>query len=120
MPDTNKTCNHKKGHNELLKVSYGLLKNTSKFFFKVAKDFKNLGFKLNPYDGCAANRVVNNKIQIDNWHADDFENFCAGPEVNNSLAKELQKYYDREIGKMQITTGIMHENVVMEFYFSNK
>ena len=38
-------------------------KECLKFYLKVVKDWEDLGFKLNPCDGCAANKVVKNKTQ---------------------------------------------------------
>ena len=42
----------------LLKALYGCLRSALLFYRKLVKDLKGMGFKLNPYDPCVANRMV--------------------------------------------------------------
>ena len=38
---------------------YGCIHNTLLFWEKLSRDLKSQGFKLNPYDPCVANKIVN-------------------------------------------------------------
>ena len=46
---------------ELLKSLHALLKSALDFYVKVVEYLKNEGFDLKPYDGCAANKLVDGK-----------------------------------------------------------
>ena len=56
---------------ELTKALYGQLKAALLFYNKFVKDISKLGFVLNPYDPCVANRMVNGYQQTICWHVDD-------------------------------------------------
>ena len=42
----------------MLKALYGMLQSLLLYYRKFVQDIKMLGFKLNPYDPCIANRIV--------------------------------------------------------------
>ena len=44
---------------KLLKALYGLLRSALLFYKKLAGDLVNMGFEINPYDPCVANKDVN-------------------------------------------------------------
>ncbi len=48
---------------KLDKALYGLLKSALLFYKKLVTELESLGFKLNPYDPCVANHVINRKKQ---------------------------------------------------------
>ena len=39
----------------------------------LVKDLKGIGFVLNPYDPCVANKVVGENQLTVTWHVDDFK-----------------------------------------------
>ena len=45
----------------VLKAIYGMLKSAFLFYKKLRKDLESIGFMVNPYDPCIANRMVNGK-----------------------------------------------------------
>ena len=45
----------------VLKAIYGMLKSALLFYRKLWKDLEQIGFKVNPYDPCVANWMVNGK-----------------------------------------------------------
>ena len=81
----------KVSHVEPLKALCGLSKSALKFCLKVVKDLKELGFKLNPCDGCVANKTVNGKQQTVIWHADDMKISHVDKKVNGDSMKEMKK-----------------------------
>ena len=45
----------------LQKALYSLLKSALLFYKQLVTDLTNIGFTLNPYDPCVANKMVNGK-----------------------------------------------------------
>ena len=58
-------------YDHVLKAIYGMLKSAMLFYKKLKKDLESIGFKVNPYDPCMANRMVNGKQHTVTWHVDD-------------------------------------------------
>ena len=58
---------------ELLKALHGTLKSMLLFYKKLVKDLTSFGFKINPYDVCVANKIINNKQMTMCWHIDDMK-----------------------------------------------
>ena len=56
---------------ELKKALYRQLEAALLFYQKFLKDLKELGFKINPYDPCIANRNIEASQQTICWHVDD-------------------------------------------------
>ena len=46
-------------YDKLLKALYGPLKSVLLFYKKLAGELVDMGFKINPYDLCVANKTVN-------------------------------------------------------------
>jgi len=53
---------------QVLKDLYGMLQASLMFCKKLRKDLEEIGFKVNPYDPCVANRIVKGKRQMLTWH----------------------------------------------------
>jgi len=49
---------HKLLYVHITKAIYGLLVSAMLFYMKLVKDLKNIGFVLNPYDPCVANKMI--------------------------------------------------------------
>ena len=58
---------------EILKALYGMLVSSLLFYRKLRKDLEELGFKVNPYDICVANKWINGKQFTVLWHVDDLK-----------------------------------------------
>ena len=43
----------------LLKAFYGLLRLALLFYKKLRGDLEKMGFEINPYDPCVANKMIN-------------------------------------------------------------
>ena len=57
----------------LNKTLYGLLKSVLYFFKKLVGELKEMGFELNPYDPCVANKTINGSQMTVTWHVDDLK-----------------------------------------------
>ena len=56
---------------KLKKALYGTLKAALLFWKRLSLQLKKWGFKLNPYDPCVANKVINGTQCTILWHVDD-------------------------------------------------
>jgi len=58
---------------EILKTLYGMMVSSLLFYRKLRKDLEQLGIKVNPYDICVANKMINGKQLTVFWHVDDLK-----------------------------------------------
>ena len=56
---------------QLEKAVYGMMKSALLFYQKLVADLKSLGYEINPYDPCIANKNINGKQMTICWHVDD-------------------------------------------------
>lgn len=69
------------------------------------------GFKLNKYDPCVANKIIDGKQCTICWHVDDSKISHADPKVVDSVIKMIES----EFGEMTVTRGNKHNYVGMNF-----
>jgi hypothetical protein len=55
----------------LQKALYDMMKSVLLFYRKLIKELKEMGFEINPYDPCVANKIVNETQMTVRWHIDD-------------------------------------------------
>jgi len=100
-------------------VIYGTLKAALQFYQKFVKDLKEIGFKINPYDVCVANKVINGKQMTAVWHVDDVKLSHASPQELDIVINHLKDIYeDPEIGMMTVNRGKRHEYLGMWLDYS--
>ena len=58
---------------QLMNALYGTLKAALLFYKKLVKDLESIGFVINPYDFCVANKMINGKQMTIIWHVDDLK-----------------------------------------------
>ena len=56
---------------EALNALYGIMKAALLFYLKFVKNLKSIGFVLNPYDPCVANKIVDCAQLTVVWNVDD-------------------------------------------------
>jgi len=56
---------------KLAKALYGLLKSTLFFYQKLQDELEDMRSEVNPYDPCAANKMVNGTQMTVCWHIND-------------------------------------------------
>lgn len=104
---------------ELLKALYGTLQAAIFFYKKFRKDLESQGFKINPYDPCVANRMVNGHQHTVTWHVDDLKSSHKDPKVNDDFLKWLNDMYgDPKIAPVKATRGKVHEYLAMKLDFT--
>jgi hypothetical protein len=74
-------------HVRMLKALYGMLISSILHCKKFKKDVEEIGFKVNPYNMCVANRMKDGKQQTVTWQVDDLKSSHVNPKVNNEFEK---------------------------------
>ena len=104
---------------ELIRALYGMLKSSLLFYRKLRKDLEAIGFKINPYDCCVANKIVNGKQFTILWHVDDLK--CSHKEkevVDRFIEWVRSKYEDPQITKLKPSRGKVHDYLGMTLDFT--
>ena len=65
------------------------------FYIKFVKNLKSIGFELNPYDPCEANKIFNGAQLTVVWHVDDLKVIQVDAGVVTRMSVWLQKTHER-------------------------
>jgi hypothetical protein len=84
---------HKILYVRMLKALYGMLISSILYYKKFRKDIESIGFEVNIYDICVANRKVSGKQQTVTWHVDDLKSSHVDSRVNDNFAQWCEKTY---------------------------
>jgi hypothetical protein len=104
---------------QMLKALYGMLQSSLLYYKKFRGDIELIGFKVNPYDPCVANRIINGKQQTVTWHVDDIKSSHMDPKVNDEFLEWLKKNYASDnIGEIKAVRGHRHDYLGMILDFS--
>ena len=57
------------------------------------KYLESIGFEVNPYDPCVANKMANEKQHTVTWHVDDLKSSHVNSKVNDMFIAWLEKTY---------------------------
>ncbi len=96
---------------KLNKALYGMLKSSLLFYKKLVVELESMGFKLNPYDPCIDNHMVNRTQQTVTWHVDDLKIGHINPAINTRLIGSLAKIYGN---KIIVSHGKVHDYLGMD------
>ena len=89
------------------------------YYKKFRKDIESIGFKVNPYDPCVANRYVNGKQHTVVWHVDDLKASHVDSKVNDKFLLWLEKTYSSDkIGKVKAVRGKVHDYLAMKLDYT--
>ena len=92
------------------------------FYLKSVKNLKSIGFVLNPYDPCVANKIVDCAQLTVVWNLDDPKVNRLDEGVSTRISVWLQNTYERlfddSSGAMKLKRGKIHEYLGMQLYFS--
>ena len=104
---------HKVLYLQLHKALYGTMRAAIIWYETFTETLENLGFALNPYDPCVANKMVNGTMLTICWYVDDTKMSHKDSKVVDWLIEELEKQH----GKMTVTRGPRHTYVGMDINF---
>ena len=105
---------------EVLKALYGMLQASLLFYKKLKKDLESIGFKINPYDPCVANRMINGKQHTVTWHVDDLKSSHIDKKVNDDFLLWLEKMYGDPKTPVKATRGKQHNYLAMNLNYNEK
>ena len=99
------------------KALYGLLKSALDFYLKLRGDLGSIGFEVNPYDPCVANKTIQGTHMTVVWHVDDLKVSYVKPEVNTQFANCMRGIYGE---KLAVHRGKVHDYLEMDMDWSKK
>ena len=103
---------------QLEKAVYGMMKSALLFYQKLVADLLSLGFEINPYDPCVANKIINGKQMTICWHVDDLFIGHVDPTVVTSFLDWLAQRYDTDDKKLNVVRGHKHDYLGINLDFS--
>jgi hypothetical protein len=88
----------------LIKAIYGCVQSALLWYELFYSYLKEIGFELNPYDPCIANKDINGKQCTIAWYVDDTKISHADPNIVTDVIAQIEERF----GKMTITRGRKH------------
>ena len=95
----------------LSKALYGMRKAALAFYKKLRADLEEMGFEVNPYDPCVANKNIKGAQCTICWHVDDLKISHVDPAVVTQVCKDISDVYD---GKVKTHRGGVHDYLGMD------
>jgi hypothetical protein len=104
---------------ELVKVLYSMLQATL-LFWENLSDFlvEELGFMVNKYDKCVANKIINGNQCTICWHVDDLKMSHVEAAVLKEIVDKLDEKYGSEKVPVTVTCGKIHDYLGITLDFS--
>jgi hypothetical protein len=111
----------KKGAKQLLvqvqNALYGTMVASLLYYRKFVKSLTDIGFTLNPYDPCVANKMIDGKQMTICFHVDDCKLSHRDPKVVDRIIAYLRKEYEQIFedgsGKLVVSRGKVHQYLGM-------
>ena len=95
----------------LNKALYGCMQSALLWYETYANCLKEMGFRLNVYDPCVANKMIEGKQCTVCWYVDDSKISHENPKVVSEVIKKIENKF----GKMTVCRGKEHTFVGMDF-----
>jgi len=89
---------------KILRAIYGCIESAMLWYNLYTETLKRMGFILNPYDRCVANKLINGKQCTIVFHVDDNKLSHADEKVVTEIIKEISKHF----GDLAVTRGRSH------------
>jgi hypothetical protein len=100
----------------LLKALYGCVMSALLWYELFTGTLKGMGFELNPYDTCVANKVIGGKQCTIAWYVDDNKISNVDPSVVTSIVEKIEERF----GKMTVKRGKEHVFLRMHMKYLRK
>ena len=104
----------------LKKALYGTLTASLLYYQKWRRDIESIGYKVNVYNPCVANKKINGSLHTIRWHVDDVMGSHVSSKVNDNFISWLKRMYENDIGEVKVTRGNVHDYLAIEFEFDKK
>ena len=96
---------------QLEKALYGCLQSAIRWYETFVSKLESMGFKINPYDPCVANAIIEGSQCTICWYVDDTKISHSNPDVVTKVINEMESAF----GKMEVKRGKHHTFVGMDF-----
>ena len=107
-------------YTELDKALYGTLQAALLFWQRLSRFLTNhLGFEINPYDECVANKIINGSQCTIAWYVDDLKISHKSQEVLEEVFNELQNEFGKE-APLTVSRGKTHNYLGMQIDYTNE
>ena len=98
---------------QFLKALYGCVRSALLWYKLFSGTLKKMGFELNPYNPCIANKTIEGSHCTIAWYVDDNKISHAKESVVMDVIGEIEKRF----GKMTVTRGTQHVFLGMDIRF---
>jgi hypothetical protein len=98
---------------KLQKALYGCVQSALLWYELFSGTLQEMGFALNPYDACVANKIVNGKQCTIVWYVDDTKI----SHMDDSVITDVIAKIEERFGKMTVTRGNKHVFLGMDLEF---
>ena len=92
------------------------------YYQKFAKSLTSIGFEINPYDMCVANKVIDGLQMTIFFHVDECKlSHCerkANDSMIKSLCQEYESIFEDGSGKISVIQGNVCEYLGMNLYYT--
>lgn len=78
----------------LIRALYGCMESALLWYNLFSEKLQKLGFEINPYEKCVANKIINGKQCTIAWYVDDNKVSHEDPKVVTEIIKEIESYWD--------------------------
>ena len=100
---------------QLLKALYGCLHSALIFYRKLLADLESIGFKLNLYNSCFVNKIVDGKQFTFTWHVENLKLSHIYKKVVDYIVEWMKGLYGQD---MRMYRGKNHDCLGMVIVFS--
>ncbi len=94
-----------------------MMKSALLFYHKLVADLCSIGFELNPYDPCVANKMMDGHQMTICWHVDVLFLGHKDPTTVSNIIQWLQDCYETSDKPLQATCGTLHDCLGMNMDF---
>jgi hypothetical protein len=95
-----------------------MMKSAFLFYCKLVADLRSIGFVLNPYDPCVANKMIDGHQITVCWHVDDLLVGHKNHDVVTRFTRWLQQRYETPAKPLKATRGPIHDYLGMNINFA--
>jgi hypothetical protein len=92
-----------------------MMKSALLLYRKLIKELKEMGFEINPYDPCVANKVVNGMQMTVRWHVDDLMISHISERKILEFVRHIKDIYGDNLAK---NVGMTHDYLRMTFDYA--
>ena len=98
---------------KIKKALYGCIESALLWYNLFLNKLTDLGFKVNPYDRCVANKIIDGQQCTIVWYVDDVKVSY----TNKSVVSDVIKYMQEEFGNITVSRGNSHTYLGMDIEF---